>query len=313
MSAGEGGGVVLTPLCQSFLKKRKDKMKLRWVTYWFKLHKTTLFFYTKKNGSTSDLRGQYYLFEVQSVQEGMRSENKRYIFELTMKNGKRKVLAADTADLRQEWICQLLKAMNHPGPSMTLTLTSDWNGLSESKPRARSSPGDSSSSSCSNLESIVRRPYATLTYHRPSSMDFTALSMAFMVWGQCKVSFGFDEGLFDLLKGMADTKTEWCHEDKLEQLTEKIEPESDYDVLPARKSLNDEEVIYDTPPSNRRVSGQDHEMTDSIYDVPKSIFRRNDGEERPKSGALLIDMMACLGEDSADWVRAAAPGATCNP
>ncbi|XP_036422566.1 uncharacterized protein LOC118805682 [Colossoma macropomum] len=301
MSTGEGRGVVLTPLCQGFLKKRKDKMRLRWVTYWFKLHNTTLFFYTKKNGSASDLRGQYYLFEVESVHEVMRTENKRYLFELTMKNGKRKVLAADTADLRQEWICQLLKAMKHPGPN-TPALTPNWHVSSDSKRRAHSSPCNSSNSSCirSNSEISVGRPYSTITYHCTSSVNPQPLKQYLTLHTSTAL-------------GLADTKSTWYPEDELEQNTEKIQPESDYDILPARKSLNYEEAIYDTPPSNRRASGRDHEMTDSIYDVPKSIFRRNDGEERPMSGTLLIDMMACLGEDSADWVRAAAPSAICKP
>ncbi|KAL7830545.1 hypothetical protein SRHO_G00316720 [Serrasalmus rhombeus] len=302
MSAGEGGGVLLTPLCQGFLKKRKDKMRLRWVTYWFKLHKTTLFFYTKKNGSTSDLRGQYYLFEVESVHEVMQTENKRYLFEITMKNGKRKVLAADTADLRQEWICQLWKAMKHPGLNRPV-LTSNWSVLSDSKRRAHSSPCNSNSSiSCSrpNSEISVGRPYSTITYHRTSSDHSQPLNQYTTL------------NTYTAL-GLADTKSNWYPEDELEQNAEKIEPESDYDILPAHKPLNYEEAIYDTPPSNRRTSGRDHEMTDSIYDVPKSIFRQNDGEERPMSGALLIDMMACLGEDSADWVRAAAPSAICKP
>ncbi|KAK1804750.1 hypothetical protein P4O66_003603 [Electrophorus voltai] len=87
MSALDSRGVVFIPLCQGFLKK-KAKMRMRWVTYWFKLHNTTLFFYTKKHGST-----------VESVHKVMRNENKRYMFEIAMKNGKRKVLyiTLDTA------------------------------------------------------------------------------------------------------------------------------------------------------------------------------------------------------------------------
>ncbi|ROL27976.1 hypothetical protein DPX16_11106 [Anabarilius grahami] len=79
MSTGKG---VPPPLCQGFLKKRKDKM-------------------------------------VQSVREVNRSENNRYLFEITMKNGKKKMLAADTADVRQEWMDQLWKAMLLNGPDRT--------------------------------------------------------------------------------------------------------------------------------------------------------------------------------------------------
>ncbi|XP_066531581.1 uncharacterized protein [Hoplias malabaricus] len=300
MSEGEGTGVVLTPLCQGFLKKRKDKMKLRWVTYWFKLHNTTLFFYTKKNGSTSDLRGQYYLFEVESVHEGRRTENKRYVFELTMKNGKRKVLAADTADLRQEWICQLLKAMNHPTTNRS-ELNSDW--MVDSKLRACSSPCSSRSS---NSDHNVWRPFSTMSnYQLISSTDPQPVT-------QYTTAYNPTANVHDLTSDRADTESRYpVHEAK--QKIEETECERDYDVLPACKSLSYEENIYDTPPSNRRASERNHEMTESIYDVPTSIFRRNDGEERPESGVLLVDMMDCLGEDSADWVRAAAPRAICKP
>ncbi|XP_048058497.1 uncharacterized protein LOC125275522 [Megalobrama amblycephala] len=123
MSTGKG---VPPPLCQGFLKKRKDKMRLRWVTYWFRLYNTTLFFYTKKHGSALDLRGQYYIYEVQSVREVNRSENNRYLFEITMKNGKKKMLAADTADVRQEWMDQLWKAMLLNGPDRSGSVS---NGL----------------------------------------------------------------------------------------------------------------------------------------------------------------------------------------
>ncbi|XP_056309482.1 uncharacterized protein LOC130221159 [Danio aesculapii] len=116
MSMSSTGRGVPAPLCQGFLKKRKDKMKLRWVTYWFRLYNTTLFFYTKKHGSALDLRGQYYIYEVQSVREVNKSENNRYMFEITMKNGKKKMLAAESAPIRQEWMDQLWKAMLISGP-----------------------------------------------------------------------------------------------------------------------------------------------------------------------------------------------------
>ncbi|XP_014058357.1 uncharacterized protein isoform X1 [Salmo salar] len=106
-------------LFEGFLKKRKDTMKMKWSTYWFRLQNTTLFFYTKKHGSASHLRGLYYIYTVQSVREIQREKRKHYVFEITMKNGKRKVLAAETADLRREWIGQLWRAMHLSGPGGT--------------------------------------------------------------------------------------------------------------------------------------------------------------------------------------------------
>ncbi|XP_072532403.1 uncharacterized protein [Salminus brasiliensis] len=295
MSTREGG-VVLTPLCQGFLKKRKDKMRLRWVTYWFKLHNTTLFFYTKKNGSTSDLKGKYYLFEVESVHDLMRTENKRYLFELTMKNGKRKVLAADTADLRQQWICQLLKAMK-PSGLHTTELTSDRvrESFSDRKLRADSSPCSSRSSTSINSEFSFRRPYSTMAEYRWSSITISQPVSQHTI---PHMSTSHDAASF---------KRSQHPEDEVEQKPEKVKLESDYDVLPAHKPLHYEEAIYDTPPSNRRASSRNHEMTDSIYDVPKSIFMRSDGEERPASGALLIDMMACLGERLSELGQSSCP------
>ncbi|KAK1876967.1 Arf-GAP with coiled-coil ANK repeat and PH domain containing protein 2 [Dissostichus eleginoides] len=79
-------------LLEGFLQKRKDNMKLRWVTYWFRLQNTTLFFYTQKNGSASHLRSYYYIYTVQSVREVPRVAGNRFIFEIIMTNGKRKVL-----------------------------------------------------------------------------------------------------------------------------------------------------------------------------------------------------------------------------
>ncbi|XP_059413259.1 uncharacterized protein LOC132148582 [Carassius carassius] len=147
-------GVVPAPLCQGFLKKRKDKMRLRWVTYWFRLYNTTLFFYTKKHGSALDLRGQYYIYEVQSVREVSRSENNRYLFEITMKNGKKKMLAsfhaADTADVRQEWMDQLWKAMLlNNGPDRSGSIT-DGELVPDNNPEIPSSRSEESNNETSS-------------------------------------------------------------------------------------------------------------------------------------------------------------------
>ncbi|XP_034046619.1 uncharacterized protein LOC117528152 isoform X2 [Thalassophryne amazonica] len=98
-------------LFEGFLQKRKDTMKIRWVTYWFRLQNTTLFFYTKKNGSALHLRGYYYIYTVQSVREVQQVSSKRFLFEIIMTNGKRKVLAAESAADRNEWIEHLWRAM----------------------------------------------------------------------------------------------------------------------------------------------------------------------------------------------------------
>ncbi|XP_056114103.1 uncharacterized protein LOC130090641 isoform X2 [Rhinichthys klamathensis goyatoka] len=211
MSTGRG---VPSPLCQGFLKKRKDKMRLRWVTYWFRLYNTTLFFYTKKHGSA-----------VQSVREVNRSENNRYLFEITMKNGKKKMLAADTADVRQEWIDQLWKAMLLNGPDRTGSV-SNGELVPDNNPEARSSRCEGSSTETSS-----------------TSMDSRCLSI-----GQESFQSFTD----------ADETQETLHTDnEMEQSTEEfILTDYEYDVLPSRKLA--EEVIYDTPPSKWSTNEGEH-------------------------------------------------------
>ncbi|XP_067860574.1 uncharacterized protein [Heptranchias perlo] len=100
---------------EGYLKKRKDKMRFAWAKYWFRLQNTTLFFFTEKGSETCHLRGQYYIYTVQSVRE-TKATNHEYPFEIVMKNGKRKLLSAATSDLRAVWMEFLWKAMQLPGP-----------------------------------------------------------------------------------------------------------------------------------------------------------------------------------------------------
>ncbi|XP_038633451.1 uncharacterized protein LOC119953344 isoform X1 [Scyliorhinus canicula] len=100
---------------EGYLKKRKDKMKFAWSKYWFRLQNTTLFFYTEKDCAACHLRGQYYIYTVQSVRE-IKATNHEYPFEIVMKSGKRKLLAAERSDLRAVWMEFLWKAMQLPGP-----------------------------------------------------------------------------------------------------------------------------------------------------------------------------------------------------
>ncbi|XP_028311487.1 uncharacterized protein LOC114468662 isoform X2 [Gouania willdenowi] len=96
---------------EGFLQKRKEILKMRWVTYWFRLQDDALSFYAVKNGSASHLIGQYSIISFQSVQEVQRATKKRFMFVITMTNGNKKVLAAETAALRQQWVEHVCKAM----------------------------------------------------------------------------------------------------------------------------------------------------------------------------------------------------------
>ncbi|XP_069511069.1 uncharacterized protein [Ambystoma mexicanum] len=103
-------------LFESFLKKRKDTMIFTWSKYWFRLRNTTLSFYTGKQADESCLRGKYYIYlQVQSVRE-VGSTDSNHTFEIVMKNGKRKLLSADSAELRAIWIEFLWKSMQLPNP-----------------------------------------------------------------------------------------------------------------------------------------------------------------------------------------------------
>ncbi|XP_053468680.1 uncharacterized protein LOC128600325 isoform X2 [Ictalurus furcatus] len=305
MSAREDS-VACMPLCQGFLKKRKDKIRLRWVTYWFKLHNATLFFYNKKHGSTSDLRGQYCLIEVESVREIMWTKKKHYIFEIAMKNGKRKVLAAETADLRQKWMCQLLQAMNHHVYNSTEP-NSNWETTPDYMYRTQSSPYNM----ISNSESVVSD--MLVRKHRCTEPDSYLWSPS--MHSAAVISTTTAHIHIDL--GMSHVESSHYAEDEVKQKAEVIELENDYDVLPLCKPLHSEEVIYDTPPSNRRASEQEQETTENIYDVPKYALRKKSvnevscAKELPEISGLLQDMVVCLGGNSADWVRANAPEATC--
>ncbi|XP_028675446.1 uncharacterized protein LOC114665187 isoform X2 [Erpetoichthys calabaricus] len=119
---------------EGFLKKRKDKMKMTWMTYWFRLHNCTLFFYTKKNGDASHLRGQYYVYTIQSVRE-VKTEHNEFLFEIVMKNGKRKLLSAETEQLRSVWMEFLWKAMQLPGPGHNQSGCT-WHDIPKLKERA---------------------------------------------------------------------------------------------------------------------------------------------------------------------------------
>ncbi|XP_061088550.1 uncharacterized protein LOC133122546 [Conger conger] len=123
---------------ESFLKKRKDKMKLRWVRYWFRLQNTCLFFYTEKHGCALHLRGQYYIYMVQSVREVTGKGSKPFAFEITMKNGKTKLLAAETVELRHAWVSLLWKAMQLPGPGRSDSACV-WDDVADLKQRAQDS------------------------------------------------------------------------------------------------------------------------------------------------------------------------------
>nr|XP_046270068.1 interactor protein for cytohesin exchange factors 1 [Scatophagus argus] len=234
-------------LFEGFLQKRKDTMKMRWVTYWFRLQNTTLFFYTKKNGSASHLKGNYYIYTVQSVREVQTAGSKRFMFEIIMTNGKRKLLAAETAALRQEWVGHLWQAMH-----LSTSRVSNSH-LEAYEQRERE---DSSSPTCSHsvsvTESLPARPLSALTGHEIRSVDSHIFSSEELNSADIPISPQWSSGL---------------------------SKEGDYDVLPARRKICDisdirdsDEGVYDFPLSYKRAA-EYPDPTESIYDVPSSLLR----------------------------------------
>ncbi|KAL0993088.1 hypothetical protein UPYG_G00103060 [Umbra pygmaea] len=275
-------------LFEGFLKKRKDKMKIKWATYWFRLQNTTLFFYTKKHGSALHLRGLYYIYTVQSVREIQRKLSNRYLFEIIMKNGRRKVLAAETEDLRQAWIDQLWRAMrmstpegSYRGCTRTQNLQSD-----ELRVRGHSVPNNSSESD-SKTEPLHRSLSAPLSPCLPDlGLDRLDKSTHSFSNNLTPDPYLWDSG--DMLSSeeaiYQNTMAQWENKDGNtvyrffgNREEKQYENEGHYDILPVRNSLHqtnqsDEDLthgagLYCVPRSNRMPSDQqDLNQTQQLYE-----------------------------------------------
>ncbi|XP_041813797.1 uncharacterized protein LOC121621404 isoform X3 [Chelmon rostratus] len=231
-------------LFEGFLQKRKDTMKIRWVTYWFRLQNTTLFFYTKKNGSASHLRGNYYIYTVQSVREVQKADSKRFMFEIIMTNGKRKLLAAETAALRQEWVGHLWQAM-HLSASGIFEPRSTHFEVHEQLERI-----NSSAPTCSHSNSVMELgPYRPLSAPTGHIQDETRI-IASPVYQTEELNS--EETMYQTT---LPVYTCWHHKsDSLSScqwssgLSNAEGQEGDYDVLPVRQSqIQDETRIIASP------------------------------------------------------------------
>ncbi|XP_020512158.1 uncharacterized protein [Labrus bergylta] len=267
-------------LFEGFLQKRKDTMKIRWATYWFRLQNTTLFFYTKENCSASHLRGYYYIYTVQSVREVQRADSKRFMFEIIMTNGKRKMLAAETAALRQEWVAHLWQAMHLSTSGVSdsrgmrtnsiVPVCSQTDSVKYLPPRPLSAPSGHIHHEIRSIASPVCRPEELdieeePLYQNPESASNYQDQTGAVQWGSNELS------------NAEETQ------------------EGDYDVLPVRKQMCEfkeetetDEGVYDVPLSNRRMD-EPPDPTESIYDVPSSLLRKtsdsdNSSEEQQADG-----------------------------
>lgn len=123
--------------------------------------------------------------------------------------------------------------------------------------------------------------------------------------------FSIGQESFQSFSDADDTQDGLPTDNEMEQNTEEfLLTDYEYDVLPPRKL---KEAIYDTPTSKRSTNEREHDVTDSIYDIPNSLIRKfneqtvesHSGRARPESGGLLNDMIACLDSESAAWVKTA--------
>ncbi|XP_063327775.1 uncharacterized protein LOC134626152 [Pelmatolapia mariae] len=293
-------------LFESFLQKRKDTVKMRWVTYWFRLQNTTLFFYTKKNGSASSLRGFYYIYTVQSVREVQKADRKRFIFEITMTNGKKKVLAAETEDLRKEWVGYLWQAM-HLSASTTSVSEDAQLDVCEQRERLHSM-----APICSHRESVMEElPIRPLSAPPPSDYIYAQphkicprtkdtwqpkeTSQPQNTWQPIDtwqpketsqpqntwqpIEQDNEEEIYQNTGKAYQNRNDYCPSDpqwSSQMSSAEAEQGGHYDVLPIRNRLckvnpsaEAEEDVYDVPASYRQTA----ECHESVYDVPSSLLR----------------------------------------
>ncbi|TDH02817.1 hypothetical protein EPR50_G00156540 [Perca flavescens] len=260
-------------LFEGFLQKRKDTLKIKWVTYWFRLQNTTLFFYTRKNGSAAHLRGYYYIYTVQSVREVQRVDSKRFMFEIIMTNGKRKLLAAETAALRKEWVGLLWQAMNLSTSGVSDS-RSTQHEVCEQRERLNSSAPISSHSE-RVMELLPARPLSAPTGHVHHKIKSIASPICLSEEPECEEAMQQNT--------LPACSYQHYNSDSLNspQWSSGLSnAEGDYDILPRRTtvceisaSTETDEGVYDFPLSYRR-SAEHANPTESIYDVPSSLLRR---------------------------------------
>ncbi|KAM4530533.1 uncharacterized protein PAE49_022995 isoform 2-T2 [Odontesthes bonariensis] len=270
-------------LFEGFLQKRKDTLKILWVTYWFRLQNTALFFYTQKNGSATHLRGYYYICSVQSVREVQKAGGRHFMFEIIMRNGKRKMLAAETAALRKEWVVHLWQAM-HLSTSRVSVSSGTILETCEEQDRLKSS-----TPICSRSEGAMKwLPAQPLSAPAPSNPVYSTSS------GICFLDCppeeqDSEEAIYQNLHLPSNDQNLDDHSVSDPQWsggTSNAEESQngDYDVLPCRKNLDPStemtEDIYDIPQSYQTST----EHQDGIYDVPSGLMRRasETGDEQPE-------------------------------
>ncbi|XP_072560911.1 uncharacterized protein [Paramormyrops kingsleyae] len=277
-------------LFEGFLRKRRDKMKLKWVTYLFRLESTCLSFYTKKNEYSTHLKGRYDLCGVKSVREIDRNDNKHYVFEISLKNGKKKLLAADSAYLRQCWMDRLWRAIQlspycSPDPAFAR-----WGGGEVKRP-PRSATTNSRHSTGQLMDS-----HSTFGHWDSTGTSKRHTLESEVMYHNNKLEFcGQEEGgrscdrnnsyYETVAPGTSVYESTYCKPDYEEAV------ESNYDTPLRRAGVYEstyckpdyEEAVesnYDTPlhradTKGNAVTAREDEEAEAIYDVPVSYRKVN--------------------------------------
>ncbi|CAK6964864.1 uncharacterized protein LOC128379249 [Scomber scombrus] len=217
---------------------------------------------------------------VQSVREVQRVGSKRFMFELIMTNGKRKVLAAETAGLRKEWVGHLWQAMQ-----LSTSAVSDHRSkhLQVCEQQERHSSRPASSDVDSIMESLPVRPLSApppsnYIHHENKSLT---------------IPVSPSEELYSVPSQNPLPACDNLNSDQWSgALNHMGANQGDYDVLPIRNKMciNSSpqmgEGVYDVPVS-WGASGHQN-PTENVYDVPSSILKQTSDhtqEEQPEEGA----------------------------
>ncbi|XP_005993809.1 uncharacterized protein LOC102357877 isoform X2 [Latimeria chalumnae] len=262
---------------ESFLKKRKDKMKFTWATYWFRLQNATLFFYTKKHGNMSSLRGQYYIHTFQSVREKKATDDE-YPFEITMKNGKRKLLSAASSELRAVWIEFLWKAMQLPGPGRKQTACT-WHdipdlmqkaGVSANTDDSEEDAGETFSSASGT--SGTKGLFPSEDFRKPEHLD-------------ASLDCSYTDSQRTMRRNSSSTSSSGIEDDDIS-----------YEIIP---SLDEED-------DNNSSSNDEKQSNSGIYSVPRAldvIDNRNTADNSSNSPGLLEEITSNFTKITMKWMN----------
>ncbi|KAM6913366.1 uncharacterized protein PEZ65_013921 [Lycodopsis pacificus] len=220
---------------------------------------------------------------VQSVREVQRVDSKRFMFEIIMRNGKTKVLAAETAALRKEWVGLLWQAM-HLSTSVLSDSRSTHLEVGEQRERLSSSTPISSHSAM--MESLCARPLSA----PPGHIQHEVRSIVSPVCEESPYQNTLPDCSYqhpNVVDGL--DSPQWSSG----LSNAEGRQEGDYDILPLRNKVREsnasaemDEGVYDFPLSYRRAD-QHPDPTDSIYDVPSALLRNmpdHTSEEQPEDG-----------------------------